>query len=426
MSPEVAGAVASGAPPDAPGEALRILFLSTSGQLGGAERSLFDVVASVRQARPEWPVHLLVPAEGPLANAARGIGVSVEVLEFPPRLARLGDSPVRGGGGARRLRLLAELAAAVPAAAVYLRRLRRLVARIQPAVVHTNGFKMHALAAWALPRSSALVWHMHDYVSSRPVMAKILRALAARPAAVVANSTSVAEDVRQVCGPDVRVLTVYNAVDLERFRPDGPRADLDALSGLPPAAPGTVRVGLVATYARWKGHDVFLRALAALPRELPVRGYVVGDALYQTDGSQLSRAELSARASALGLQGRVGFPGFVADAAQAMRALDVVVHASTQPEPFGLVIAEAMACERAVIVSAAGGALEVIAGVPDAPTHPPDDSDALAARIESLVRDAGRRQTLAEHGRSSARKRFGRPRLAAELVPIYQDAARTR
>ena len=52
-----------------------------------------------------------------------------------------------------------------------------------------------------------------------------------------------------------------------------------------------------------------------------------------------------------------------------MRALDVVVHASTQPEPFGLVIAEAMACGRAVVVSSGGGAAEIVTPGEDALVH---------------------------------------------------------
>ena len=62
-----------------------------------------------------------------------------------------------------------------------------------------------------------------------------------------------------------------------------------------------------------------------------MRGYVIGGALYETEDSQYDLEDLRALAGRLGLAGRVGFTGFVDDAAAAMRALDVVVHASTQP-----------------------------------------------------------------------------------------------
>ena len=73
---------------------------------------------------------------------------------------------------------------------------------------------------------------------------------------------------------------------------------------------------------------------------------MIGGTLYQTEGSQYDLEDLRRLAANLGLEGRVGFTGFVDEPAAAMRALDVVVHASTQPEPFGLVIAEAMAGGR--------------------------------------------------------------------------------
>jgi glycosyltransferase involved in cell wall biosynthesis len=62
--------------------------------------------------------------------------------------------------------------------------------------------------------------------------------------------------------------------------------DLDALAGLPPAPAGVVRVGLVATFARWKGHITFLEALSRLPESLPVRGYIIGGPVYETAGSR--------------------------------------------------------------------------------------------------------------------------------------------
>ena len=181
------------------------------------------------------------------------------------------------------------------------------------------------------------------------------------------------------------ITTVYNAVNLDRFKADGNVAPLDELSGLPPAPPGTIRVGLVATFARWKGHEVFLRALAALPAGVSVRGYIIGAPVYQTRGSQYSMAELRAMAAQLGLTGRVGFTGFVDDVSAAMRALDIVVHASTQPEPFGLSIIEAMACGKPVIASRAGGAAEIVEASGGALFHSPGDAADLANRIAQLA-----------------------------------------
>jgi glycosyltransferase involved in cell wall biosynthesis len=180
-------------------------------------------------------------------------------------------------------------------------------------------------------------------------------------------------------------------------------------------------VGLLATMARWKGHETFLKSLALLPERTAVRGYVIGGPVYQTDGSQFAPGELRALAARLGVEDRVGFTGFVEDAASAMRALDVVVHASTEPEPFGLVIAEGMACGRAVVASNAGGASELLREGEDALAHAPGDAATLARSIERLACDPNLRLRLGREGVLTARRRFDRGRLAGELLPIYRE-----
>src|SRR5579872_341237 len=226
--------------------------------MGGAETSLLSLMASVREARPEWELSLAVGGAGPLEERARALGVSVDVLPFPSALARIGDT------GRRRVDVARSMIAAMGSTAFYARRLSLLIGQIQPDVIHINGFKMHMLGSLARPRKTGLIWHMHDYASTRPLMSRLLRLFRGRCDAIIANSHSVADDVKALC-PAVPVEPIYNAVDVEQFAPAGELCDLDALCGLPAAEQGTVRVGLMATFARWKGHETFLRALSCLP-----------------------------------------------------------------------------------------------------------------------------------------------------------------
>jgi glycosyltransferase involved in cell wall biosynthesis len=396
-----------------------IIFLSPTGQTGGAEAALHDLLAGLRESHPSWSLRLIVASHGPLVERVKALGVPVQVLPFPASVARLGDWGV-GRGWWARVRFLMRCAATALPAVGYLQRLRRLLRSNQPDVIHTNGLKMHLLGAWARPKGSAVLWHLHDYAGHRPFTARLLRRYADRCAAVVANSHSVADDVRQVCGDIVPVHPVWNAIDLDRFAPDGPRIDLDVVSGLP-AADDVIRVGLVATFARWKGHETFLKALAILPPSIRVRGYIVGGPVYETSGSQTSFVELREMVRVLGLEGRVGFTGLVQDSSMAMRALDIVVHASTDPEPFGLVIAEAMACRKPVVVSRAGGASELIEPGVNALAFNPGNASELARRVEELARDGHLRERLGRAGRSMAEQRFHRRRMASELAPIYES-----
>ena len=402
---------------------MRISFLSASGQLGGAETSLLDVLASLRAARPAWRLQLVIASDGPLAARAEALGVTTVSAPFPASVARLGERSAASSSHGYA-RFAAQLGLAAGPIASYIAELRRTLGAFRPDLVHTNGLKMHVLGARAAD-ATPIVWHVHDYLGPRPVTGRLLRWNLSRCAAIVANSRSVADDVRAVIGNGVRVVPIYNAVELQRFSPQSPVADLDRLAGLPPAAAGTVRVGLVATYARWKGHAAFIEAIAKLPSDLAVRAYIVGGAVYQTDGSQYSVDELKDLAKASGVADRIGVTGFVLQAETALRALDVVVHASTAPEPFGLVIAEAMACGRAVVMSLAGGAAELVTPDIDALTHTPGDVTALAAAIERLARDAALRARLGAAARATAERMFDRARLAHDLIPVYESVVRS-
>lgn len=391
---------------------VRIVYLNPGGRLGGAETSLRELLASVRAAEPDWELWLVLAEDGPLAAIARGLGVSVLVMPFPPALARLGDS----GRGTAPLHLLA----ATAATARYARGLARWLRKIQPDIIHTNGFKMHLLGAWTRPRQTPLIWHIHDYVSPRRLMRRLLWPFRKACSAAIVNSKSVASDLERVL-PGLRVVPIYNAIDLSRFSPAGERLDLDAESGLPPAAPRTVRAGFIATFARWKGHKIFLEALARLAEGTPVRGYIIGGPIYQTEGSQWSALELQTEAARLGLDRQVGFTGFLEDIPAAMRSLDIVVHASTQPEPFGMVIIEGMACAKAVIASQAGGASELFVDGENALGHAPGDPADLARQIERLASDEGLRQRLGQAGRVQAERLFEGQRLAEELLAVYNS-----
>jgi glycosyltransferase involved in cell wall biosynthesis len=175
-----------------------------------------------------------------------------------------------------------------------------------------------------------------------------------------------------------------------------------------PAPPGTVRLGLVATYARWKGHDVFLEAAARVNADINARFYIIGGPLYRSSGSQVDPGALRARADALRLSDRLGFISHQPDPEAVYRALDVVVHASTKPEPFGRVIVEAMACGCAVIVAHGGGAAELFEDGISAIGCPPGDPEALAAAMTRLIASPDLRHDLGAGGRAEAVARFDR------------------
>jgi glycosyltransferase involved in cell wall biosynthesis len=124
------------------------------------------------------------------------------------------------------------------------------------------------------------------------------------------------------------------------------------------------------------------------------------------------------QARVAGIESCFGLVPFQDDVARVYRALNVVVHASTQPEPFGRTIIEAMACARPVIVARAGGAAELFKEGANAFGFEPCSAAKLA---ETMMRalDPAVRARLGQSARQHAIVSFGRPRLAGELLQAY-------
>ncbi|MGH7177520.1 MAG: glycosyltransferase, partial [Tepidisphaeraceae bacterium] len=302
---------------------MNILFVNPTAQLGGAERVLLDVMTTMKPALPPGSrVKLLLLADGPLVRRARELGFDVAVESMPQSLARLGESGL-GQTGATRMAI--RTCRSLPGLSGFVGRVRRQVRRFCPDVIHSNGLKTHLLTR-LMPRGDALVvWHVHDLLGERPLISRALRYFSGHVSAAVAISQAVADDLRRVL-PRKQVHTILNGIDLEQFSPspEDP-ALLDRLAGMPEAQPDVVRVGLVATYARWKGQDLFLDACARVLTRTDrrtLRFFIIGGAIYATLGSQFSEAALRERAIALGIESNVGFIGFQADPTPVYRALD--------------------------------------------------------------------------------------------------------
>jgi len=376
-------------------------------------------MASLQREQPNWRLALIAAQDGPLLEKANSMGVTTRVLPFPPTLSRLGDSRPTGGRMAGAI-MAAKLAAGAYDAAAYSRQLRRCINEFAPDMLHSNSLKMHLLGAWAKGRLP-IIWHLHDYVSARPFMSKAMRLYRNRCSVMLANSNSVRDDARSALTGGSNVYTLYNAIDINEFSPQGPVADLDGLCNLEPAAAPVIRVGLLATMAWWKGHKDFVQAIAMLGHDNLIRGYVIGGPLYHTEGSQVEIEELRQLVRELGAEHCIGFAGFVAKPSSAIRALDIVVHASTRPEPFGRVIVEAMACSKPVITTAVGGAAELVRAGNNVLDFRMGDCAHLAHRIRELAGDPELRNRLGAAGRKTVMEQFDRRRLGNQLAGFYRQ-----
>jgi glycosyltransferase involved in cell wall biosynthesis len=173
---------------------------------------------------------------------------------------------------------------------------------------------------------------------------------------------------------------------------------------------GKALIGLFGRIATWKGQKVFVEALSRLP---DANGVMVGDALF-TDEDQRYKRELVILAEKLGVSNRVHFTGFQTDILPYLKAVDVVVHCSTSPEPFGRVIVEAQLAGKPVVATKGGGPSEIIEDLVTGILVTPNDAAGLANTIQELLEKPKWAEGLAVNGRLAAVRRFGLDRVLEE------------
>jgi glycosyltransferase involved in cell wall biosynthesis len=241
-----------------------------------------------------------------------------------------------------------------------------------------------------------------------------MRFLARRlPDALVVVSKSVAKDA---LGTDDSVLAhvVYDGLSADCF--GAPAFDL------PKPAPELIwTVGIAGRLCEWKGQHLFLEAAADLiERGVPVRFEILGGALFGQDayGERLKQFVNSS-----GLAPHVCFKGFVSDVSSRIRSWDILVHASTAPDPCPNVVIEAMAAGVPVVGADSGGVPELLDDGLCGMLFPTGDARGLSRCLESLLKDATLRERLAVAARCRAERCFRFERVAQQVAAVWRPLA---
>lgn len=292
------------------------------------------------------------------------------------------------------------------------RRLRRLIVGFQPDVVNT-----HLVHANILTRILRLLTYMPRLVSSAHNTNEEgwlrIRAyqLTDRLADISTNVSEEAVEAFETQGAlkSGRMLTVYNGIDSVSFVFNrASRARLRAELCLDETTPLLLAVGRL-----WEAKDYpnLLRAFSRLGVEFAnSRLAIVGEGPLRDDLGRL--------ANSLGVADRVFFLGIRHDVPDLMSACDLFVLSSAW-EGFGLVVAEAMACERVVVATDCGGVREVVgdAGL----LVEPENSRALAGAIEQgLSLSAVQRYELGAAARQRVVDRFSLDVTADRYLAVYR------
>jgi glycosyltransferase involved in cell wall biosynthesis len=200
---------------------------------------------------------------------------------------------------------------------------------------------------------------------------------------------------------------------------DLPSEELLALKRAWNIDPAATVIGIFGRLVNWKGQREFLQAFKDARASFPdTVALVVGDA---SDLGKQYEAQLRQSVVEQGLENAVVFTGYSSNVGPLYQICDIVVHASIEPEPFGLVIVEAMSAGAAVIASPLGAGPEIIQHGATGLIADPRSTQELSAALSSLLSDPELRKRIALAGKAHAREKYAPQRFAQAIDAAYQE-----
>lgn len=401
------------------GKISTILFLDNSFTFGGAIISLKTTMEGLDKDRFR-PV--LVTAQNPLYLSKHFLGIKWYSLEM--KLPWIHDSIYRKISGlpvfknnSFTKKLLGRFRSLVWLFFIILPesfRIYRIGRKQGAGLVHLNnssGSQLSGIIAAKLLHVPCVA-HLRDY-EQQCRSARINAGLVDHHIAI---SESIKDNLVSLGVAQEKISVVYDAVNLSRFPQE--TSDHEPIGEIWGEG-GELLIGWFGRIIRWKGTREFVMSLSSLKEKFEgFRAVVVGDS---SDSKDLYYPEVKRLAGSLSLSNKVVFAGYKEDVVNLMSRMDIIAHTSITPEPFGMVIMEAMACGKPVVASnAGGGPLEIVKDGETGFLTDPKDPEKMSDALMTLLKDPDLRDKFGRAGRKRVESMFESSVHVREIEKIYQ------
>ena len=411
----------------------KVLFVEASPDpsFGGSKRVLVNLLSALDRNRYE--PHVLFARPGIFVDAVRDLGVDVNIEPLLVPASRRGHEERQGAVDTLRQRLgvhrhddgevernsMREILRGGRSYLHYLLRDRQLARRISRSVppgvdlLHVNN-PMHDQYVWrhvARSRRIPFVTHEHG-IWRRPPAA--FRQIGKEADAVFCLTEDRVDLIREFCGSSVRSVLLPNGVDANRFRPQRTTREVRDELRMPEGRALVITAGHI---QRWKGQNLAVEAA----RGLAGQGV---DFLWILCGRTLElefKEELEASIRSFGLEDRVRLLGERSDLPDLFAAADVSVHTSVEPEPFGMVLVEAMVVGTAVVGPNEGAIPSILERGRAGRLYQPRRSDDLTTALEEMLGDEAYRNRIAAAGRERVMQTYTLESQVRVLEGVYHD-----
>lgn len=365
-----------------------ILFLHSSAELYGSDRSLLNLVRGLDKKK--YQLFVILPCDGPLAEEIKKIK-GVNVFLFPVAVLRRKNLSISG-----MYRYCKDYRESC-------KFLKKFIDEHKIDIVETNTSVVFPGAVMAKKMKKESIWHIREIISNK-FENRIISFMMNRYAdVIVANSKATAEALK-VRQEKIRV--VYNAVEFDN-------------TNKPKKIGSRVIVGMAGRINRWKGQQLFVDAAKEVHKKYGKVAFLIAGDAYK--GEDYIKEALEEKIKVEGLEGSVKLLGRVEKMSEFYDELDIFVLPSVRPEPFGLVIVEAMGRGIPVVATRHGGPMEIIRDGENGFLVDYNNAKEMAERIAKLIEDSETYQSISEKGMKEARKKYTIGAMVGNMEKIYDE-----
>jgi len=252
------------------------------------------------------------------------------------------------------------------------------------------------LTKWCADQGIKVIWVEHDrigrWLTKNPWLLR-LRTLSKSATTVVVSALSI--DLYRSLGWKGKIVAIPNGIDLARLA--------ERAASSEQRADGVFRIGCIARLTRDKGVDVLINAVKDLPN---IHLTIIGSGREESNIRSLLKKNLQPAAYDL----KVSHPDITAF----YRSIDLLVLPSREHDPFGLVVAEAMAAEVPIICTDVCGIAAYLSSEDGIVVRSGKTEDVRAAIVR--MQDPVLRTQYAEHGKNTAREKFSAENMVDEYA----------
>ncbi len=301
--------------------------------------------------------------------------------------------------------------------------IRNFIESQQIDVIHCNGTGAQIYGGFAAGHTGTpCIYHLHDSVEwswSRQGFVHLLaqfslpisRLFSGKQNRIqfIAVSKYVAERFQQTWGTEKNIQVIHNSIR-------STNAEAVSMMSHNPV------VTWIGRFQRWKGAHIFIKAAEIIHKDHPeVEFILVGGTAFGIEPDY--EKELRDLAGSLNLESSLKFAGHQSSVDSFIGSADIVVHSSIRPEPFGLVILEAMNAGKPVVASNEGGPVEIVNHGVTGLLIPPNDPKELANAIVKLLQDKTLRTKMGQAAQERVQKDFNPSKMIHALEALYSELA---